>query len=292
MMAAGSNPTLSTEYRPGALLSGFPDKDGSRHRLEDNYIHSKEEAAKYLSAYAARLKEDISKLKLQTETFSTDHPKPSLSDYITTRLKKVGAKNFTPKIYRGNEAKEQAKINNFSWEYFKQQQKISLEKLSIPIEEADLNQKIADKLLNNDKAETEEQLRLKQQSKFGVYEGWVWQSNAHDPNIFYLINNNISPAKKIKVYYKEHIDHGASIDITTSKANMQDDVTIAIMLEIARNVQRYSGSNQRLKTIGLDNKTIEEQQILGKIDQGIGFLNEGVKQAKSIADQNKKITRQ
>jgi hypothetical protein len=290
MMAAGSNPTLSEEYRPGVLLSGFPDKDGHTHRLEDNNIHSKKESAKYLSAYAERFIEDIAKLKLQDETLPKDHPKSLLSDYITTRLKKVGAKNFTPKIYRDDEIKEQSKINNFSWEHFKQQQQISLEKLSTQIEEAALNHKIAGKLLS-DNTETAEQIRLKQQSKFGVYEGWIWQSSAQDPNIFYLINNNVTPAKKIKVYYKENADQGDCVDITTRKSNMQDDVTVAIMLEIARNVQRYSGSNQQIKTIGLDNKTTEEQQILGKIDQGIGFLNEGVKQAKSITDQNKKITR-
>ena len=291
MMAPGSNPTLSKEYRPEVLLSGFSDKSGHTHMLEDNDIHSKEEAAKYLSAYAQRLIEDTAKLK-QAETLDTAHPKSLLSDYITTRLKKVGAKNFTPKIYRDNEIKEQSKINNFSWEHFKQQQQISLQKLSTQIEEATLNHKIAGKLLNSDNTETEEQIRLKQQSKFGVYEGWIWQSSDQDPNIFYLINNNTTPAKKIRVYYKENADQGACVDITTRKANIQDDVTIAIMLEIARNVQRYSGSNQHLKTIGLDNKTTEEQQILGKIDQGIGFLNEGVKQAKSTEDQNKKITRQ
>lgn len=291
MMAAGSNPTLSEEYRPGVLLSGFSNKSGRTHMLEDNNIYSKEEAAKYLSSYAERLIKDIGKLKLQAETLATVHPKSLLSDYITTRLKKVGAKNFIPKIYRDNGIKEQSKISNFSWEHFKQQQQISLEKLSTQIEEATLNQKIADKLLNSDNTETEEQIRLKQQSKFGVYEGWVWQSSAKDPNIFYLINNNVTPIKKIKVYYKENADQGAYVDVTTSKANMHDDVTVAIMLEIVRNVQRYSGSNQQLKTIGLDNKTTEEQQILGRIDQGIGFLNEGVKQAKSTADQNKKITR-
>lgn len=291
MMAPGSNPTLSKEYRPGALLSEFSDKSGHTHMLEDNDIHSKEEAAKYLSSYAAQLQADMEKLKLQTKTLAPDHPKSLLSDYITTRLKKVGAKNFTPKLYRDNQAKEQSKINNFSWERFKKQQQISLEKLSKPIEEAALNHKIAGKLLNSDNTETEEQIRLKQQSKFGVYEGWIWQSSAKDPNIFYLINNTTTPAKKIRVYYKENADQGPCIDIITRKANMHDDVTIAIMLEIARNVQRYSGSNQKLETIGLDNKTTEEQQILGKIDQGIGFLNDGVKQAKSITDQNKNITR-
>ena len=129
--------------------------------------------------------------------------------------------------------------------------------------------------------------KSQQTSKFGVYQGWEWQPHPEgDSNIFYLVNVN-NPDKKITVKYNES---DRKIEIKTNKKNMEDDKIVGIMLEITRNLQRYSGdAEQSIKTFGLKNDNSYDTQITKKLEQGINVLNEGVAQAKNTADQSKKL---
>ncbi len=252
--------TLSEEYRPGMLLSKNNDQ-----------IENIDAAKKYVDAYTEKLKSDAARLKYYTAE------KVGARDYFIARLTKVGAKSFVPAT---NKLKE-PNLATFSWESFTQAQSKSIEKLSQKIPRENLDKKLNTK---NDK-QTVSATRLAQESKFGVYQGWVWGNDKQNSNQFYLVNNE-HPSKTITVYYDPAKGY---IDITTTKNNMKDYITLAIMLEIARNIQRYSNSNQKIKTLGLNDNSSDNLEIIGKIGEGLNALNNGVDKAKLPEDRHKKI---
>ncbi len=254
--------TLSEEYRPGMLLSKF-------NVTDPNKIDSIEEAQEYIIAYADKLNSDAARLKYYTAE------KVEARDYFIARLTKVGAKSFMPrKLQKSN-------LATFAWQDFKQEQSRSIEKLSKEISAVDLKKKLNTKQDKQKISAT----KLAQESKFGVYQGWVWENDKQDHHKFYLVNNE-HPSKTITVYYDPAKGY---IDITTTKNNMKDYITLAIMLEIARNIQRYSNSNQKIKTLGLNDHSSDNLEIMGKIGEGIQALNMGVGKAKSPQDKHKKI---
>ncbi len=275
--------TLSAEYRPGVLLSEFPGY------INNNEILTVDAAQLYLEFYKEKLKSEF-KLKPEDQNKSDEsHDLPSsiLDNDVIERLKKVGAKSFTPRN------KDLSKPQGFIWDEFKKHQEESIKKLATQIPDNDINDKIAahvDKLGKSMQDLTEAELAIhksQQTSKFGVYQGWEWQPHPEgDSNIFYLVNVN-NPDKKITVKYNES---DRKIEIKTNKKNMEDDKIVGIMLEITRNLQRYSGdAEQSIKTFGLKNDNSYDKQITKKLEQGINVLNEGVAQAKNTADQSKKL---
>lgn len=263
--------TLSEEYRPGMLLSEFHRDWKTFYGPGKDQIHSVDAAKKYVDAYTEKLKSDAARLKYYTAE------KVEARDYFIARLTKVGAKSFVPAT---NKLKE-PNLATFSWESFKKEQSRSIKKLSTKISSVELQEKINRKSSKQSVLET----RLWQESKFGVYQGWVWENDKQDHHKFYLVNNE-HPSKTITVYYDPAKGY---IDITTTKNNMKDYITLAIMLEIARNIQRYSNSNQKIKTLGLNDHSSDNLEIMGKIGEGIQALNMGVGKAKSPQDKHKKI---
>jgi len=177
--------TLSAEYRPGVLLSEFPDVINS-----NGEILTVKAANLYLESYAEKLKSEF-KLKPEEENKS-DKPNdslsstPTLDNDVIERLKKVGAKSFIPRN------KDLSKPQGFIWDEFKKHQEKSVKKLATEIPSSSLNDKIAahvDKLGKSMQDLTEAELAIhksQQTSKFGVYQGWEWQPHPEgDSNIFY-----------------------------------------------------------------------------------------------------------
>lgn len=286
MITAGK---LSDEYKPEALLpkeKTIP----SNQELVPKDITAIEE---YLEKFIKKLQEnrsikDQEPIRTQSTTSKPEQNNTSklldLEPHSITRLKKVGAKSFTPRNYQQTNT-DQPKI--FIWNHFKQEQKRSIEKLTAkPLPEqidAYIEQKLGNMAVSSKQEQEDQvinQINKQKISKFGVYGGWHWEDNPKQPHKFYLVNN-ISK-QKITVCYQE--EQGL-VDLTTSKKNMMDDNLVAIMLEITRNIQRYSNNHQAVNTIGLKHEY--DKEIINKLTQHTTALNDGIKSAKNIADQDK-----
>lgn len=290
---------LSAEYRPGVLL---PEEDtildlATNVRLPRDFASSQ----KYLEAYqeklhrfAARTPDPDSDEPVPATPVSTPAPTPippatpnpgpltepgALSNEALERLKKVGAKNFKPKALADRQGSPQG---TFNWSFFKKEQARSIEKLATAMSDETINNKVTEKLQHDPRDRDAQTITLQQKSKFGVYEGWEWQPDKDDENKFYLVNSISNPPKKIIVNYDK--EHG-KIDVKTNKENMKDEKIIAIMLEIARNIQRHHNVSDdsaapSISKFGLNDNSDFDKQITHKLNQGMKALNEGVKQAR------------
>ncbi len=121
------------------------------------------------------------------------------------------------------------------------------------------------------------QIHKQQTSKFGVYNGWQWRDDPTQSNKFFLVND--LSKQKITICYQQQQE---LVELTTSKKNMTDNNVVAIMLEITRNIQRYSNNHQAVNTIGLNHEY--DKEIINKLKQHSKALNDGVKLAKKTAD--------
>jgi hypothetical protein len=291
MITAGQ---LSDKHKPEALLP-----------KEKTIASNQEFVPKDIAAIEEYLEEFIKKLQknplikdpepilTQSTTSKPEQNNTSqlldLEPHSITRLKKVGAKSFAPRNYEQDNTDQ---TRSFIWDNFKQEQKRSIEKLATQTSPEKVNTYIEQKLGTMDvsskdvssKQEQEDpvvnQINKQKISKFGVYGGWHWEDNPTQAHKFYLVNN-ISK-QKITVCYKE--EQGL-VDLTTSRKNMMDDNLVAIMIEITRNIQRYSNNHQAVNTIGLEQEY--DKEIINKLTQHTTALNAGVKLAKNTADQNK-----
>lgn len=286
MITAGK---LSDKHKPEALL---PKEKiiASNQEFVPKDIAAIEE---YLEEFIKKLQEnpslkDPEPIRTQSTTSKPEQNNTSqlldLEPHSITRLKKVGAKSFAPRNY---EQPNTDQTRGFIWDHFKQEQKRSIEKLATQTSPEEVNTYIEQKLGTMDVSSKQEQedqvvnqINKQKISKFGVYGGWHWEDNPTQPHKFYLVNN--VSKQKITVCYKE--EQGL-VDLTTSRKNMMDDNLVAIMLEITRNIQRYSNNHEAVNTIGL--KREYDKEIVNKLRQHTTALNAGVKSAKNIADQDK-----
>lgn len=251
-------PPLSLEYRPGYLCPGKSVGSKDTEYLPNNPEELKNNLED-LQEYLTKLQ---SKLQQQAEVYA--------------RLRKVGGKRVSPTAKLQvppspspgpSSSSAVSSTVAFQWDAFKQDAKRRIGNMAL---DDKTGQQILDKINKDDK----EQIITKL-SKFDVYAGWKCEQNTGDSNIFYLRNPENGSDQYIEIKYNKDTN---KVDITTTKKHMQDDKVMAIMLEVARNVQRYTGNFEDIEKINLPDVggTEETQTINSKLNKYAKVLNTGV----------------